>query len=242
MNFKNYLALILLSGAFTSFAQVSKKTIELPEFKGIYVNSGYSVYLKQSNKQEVIVEALTEIQTATEIKVENGILMINLDRKPDQANKSLWAKIDDIKLNPTMKIYVSAKDINTLQINGSGKIISENSLASDDLQLGITGSGAMDVDVKGKKLTTEISGSGSIALKGYATSNNIMLSGSGNLNAFNCELNYADVRIGGSGNAEINVSENLDATIMGSGSLKHKGNTKKVSRKVYGSGTVDRAY
>jgi len=228
--------------ATTSFAQVTKKTLELPEFKSIYVNSNYTVYLKQTNKQEVKVEALADIYEATEIKVEDGVLMINVERKPDAPNKSLWAKIDDIKLNPTMKVYVSVQNINTLQVNGRGKIISENSIASDDLEIGLTGSGSMDIDVKGKKISTDISGSGTIVLKGYATSNNISLSGPGILNGYNCELENATIKVGGSGMAEIMVSENMEAYIMGSGSIKHKGNTKKVTKKVYGSGSIDRAY
>lgn len=234
--------LLIVTVSASAFCQVSKKTLELPEFRGIYVNSNYTVYLKQTNKQEVKVEALSDILTATEIKVEDGILMINVERKPDPGNKSLWAKIDDIKLNPTMKVYVSVKDIYTLQVNGGGRIISENSLASDDLQIGLTGGGSIDLDVKGKKITTEISGSGTVTLKGYATSNNISVSGSGNLQAYECELEYANAQVGGSGNVEITVSENLEAAVMGSGNIKHKGNTKKVTRKVYGSGSVDRAY
>lgn len=236
---------IILSLFLTSiatFSQVTKKTLELPEFKSIYVNSGYTVYLKQTNKQEVSVEALADIYAVTEIKVEDGILMINVERKPEDPNKSLWAKIDDIKVNPTMKVYVSMKDIRSLQVNGKGKIVSENSIASDDLELGVTGSGSLDIDVKGRKLTTEISGSGSISIKGYATSNKIRLSGSGNLNAFNCELENADVKVGGNGTAEITVSDNLEAYVMGAGAIKHKGNTKKLTKKVYGSGAIDRAY
>jgi hypothetical protein len=225
-----------------SFAQVTKKTLELPEFKSIYVNSNYTVYLKQTNKQEVKVEALADIYQATEIKVEDGILMINIERKPESPDKSLWAKIDDIKLNPTMKVYVSMKDINSLKVNGRGKIISENSIASDDLDLALTGSGSMDIDIKGKKITTEVSGSGIITLKGYATSNKINLSGTGGLSAFNCELESANIKVGGSGTAEVKVADDLEVYVMGSGAVKHKGNTKKVTKKVYGSGSVDRAY
>ena len=240
---KSYsIILFLFLYSIASQAQVTKKTLELPEFKSIYTNSNYTVYLKQTNKQEVMVEALADIYAATEIKVEDGILMINVERKPDAPNKSLWAKIDDIKLNPTMKVYVSMKDIRVLQVNGRGKIVSENSIASDDLELNITGGGSMDIDVKGRKLMTELSGSGSMVLKGYATSNKIRISGSGNLNAFNCELESADVRVGGSGTAEITVNDMLEAYVMGPGAIKHKGNTKKVTKKVYGAGNIDRAY
>ncbi len=38
--------LLLLSVASIAFAQNTKKTLELPEFQGIYVNSNYTVYLK----------------------------------------------------------------------------------------------------------------------------------------------------------------------------------------------------
>lgn len=228
--------------AISSIAQVTKKTLELGEFKSIYVNSNYTVYLKQTNKQEVTVEALSDIYALTSIVVENGVLMINVDRKPDNPNKSVWAKIDDIKLNPTMKVYVSVKNINDLQVNGAGKIISENSLSAPALNLSVSGSGSMDLDLKGDYLKTEVSGSGKITLKGYATSIDALVSGSGALHAFNCTLDNAKVKVSGSGECEVNAATSIDAVVVGSGSIKHKGNTKSATKKVYGSGTIDRAY
>ena len=223
-------------------AQTTKKVLELPEFKGIYVNSNYTVYLKQTNKQEVTVEALTEIFSVSEIKVENGILMVNVDRKPDSPNKSIWQKIDDIKLNPTMKVYVSVKNINDLQVNGNGKIISENSIAADYINLGVSGGGSMDVDLKGNTIKAELSGSGLMTLKGYATSIDAVVSGSGTLNGYNCALETAKAKVSGSGLCQLNVSNNIDALVLGNGQVKHKGNTKSAQKKIYGSGTIDRAY
>ena len=48
--------LVLLSVASLAFAQTTNKTLELSEFQSIYVNSNYTVYLRQTNKQEVKVE------------------------------------------------------------------------------------------------------------------------------------------------------------------------------------------
>jgi Putative auto-transporter adhesin, head GIN domain len=236
------LSLAILSIASFTFAQTTKKVLELPEFKSIYVNSNYTVYVKQTNKQEVTVEALTEIWELTTVKVENGVLMVNVERKPDNPNKSIWAKIDDIKVKPTMKLMVSVKNINELQVNGGGKIVSENSIASDYISLSVSGSGGIELDLKGNNLKTEISGSGNVTLKGYATTNDIVMSGSGSMNAFLCELESAKVKMSGSGNCEIAASSTLDAVVLGSGIIKHKGNTKNVTKKVYGSGSVDRAY
>lgn len=239
---KTRLIIFLLALSSTAFGQTTKKVLELPEFKSIYVNSNYSVYLKQTNKQEVSVEALTEIFDLSEIKVEDGILMINVDRKPDSPNKSVWSKIDDIKIKPTMKLYISMKSIQDLQVNGGGKIIAENSIASDNLSLAVTGGGGMDLDLKGNIINAEVSGSGSIMIKGYASKVDLKMSGSGNFNGFACELENAKVKMTGSGAAELNVTSSLDALVSGSGSIKHKGNTKNLTKKIYGTGTVDRAY
>ncbi|MFN7330520.1 MAG: GIN domain-containing protein, partial [Bacteroidota bacterium] len=77
---------------------------------------------------------------------------------------------------------------------------------------------------------------------GYATANDIVMSGSGSLNSFSCELENAKVKMTGSGSCEISATNNLEALVVGSGTLKHKGNTKNVTKKIYGSGTIDRAY
>ncbi|HEY3429998.1 MAG TPA: head GIN domain-containing protein [Cyclobacteriaceae bacterium] len=232
----------VLTASIVSSGQVTKKTLELPEFKSIYNNSNYTVYLKQTNKQEVVVEALADIYELTNVIVENGVLMINVERKPDNQNKSVWAKIDDIKVNPTMKVYVSVKNLTDLQVNGNGKIISENSIAATVLTLSVSGSGSMDLDLKGDIVKTEVSGSGKISLKGYATSIDAVLSGSGDLLAFNCPLESAKIKVSGTGEAELNVTNTIDAIVLGSGTIKHKGNTKSTTKKVYGSGSIERAY
>ena len=123
-----------------------------------------------------------------------------------------------------------------------GKIIAQNSLATNYVTLSVSGNGSMDVDLKGDVIKAEVSGSGKMLLRGYANSLDALVSGSGSINGFNCALETAKVKVSGSGLCELNVTNNLDALLLGSGSIKHKGNTKNVQKKVYGSGTVDRAY
>jgi hypothetical protein len=137
---------------------------------------------------------------------------------------------------------VSMKNINELQVNSGGKIISENSLSAGNLILAVNGSGSMDVDIKGENIRAEVAGSGNLALRGYATMVDALVSGSGTLNGFNCPVENAKVKVAGSGSAELNVSNTIDALVLGSGQVKHKGNTKNAQKKVYGSGAIERAY
>lgn len=221
---------------------IVRKVLQLPEFHSVSVNSSYTVYIKQTNRQEVSVEALKEIYDNSEFKVEDGVLHINITKKEEKTNKSLWAKIDDIKLSPTLKINISMKEVKNLQVNGSGKIITENSVASPNINLLVSGSGNIDLDLKGQNINTEISGSGSISIKGYADKHDIHLSGSGALNAYELEVEISKARLSGSGACEINVTESLDASIYGTSQLLHKGNTKSVASKVFGDGAVKRTY
>jgi len=87
-----------------------------------------------------------------------------------------------------------------------------------------------------------LSGGGLMTLRGYATSLDAVVSGSGTINGFNCTLETAKVKVSGTGLCQLNVSNNLDAMVLGTGQIKHKGNTKTAQKKVYGSGSVDRAY
>jgi hypothetical protein len=141
-----------------------------------------------------------------------------------------------------MKLYVSVKNVNDLQVNGGGKILSENSISADYVTLGVSGNGSMDVDIKGNTIKAEVSGSGTMTLRGYGTSLDALVSGSGTINGFNCPVESAKIKVSGTGSAQLNVSSNIDAVVLGSGQIKHKGNTKTATKKIYGAGSVERAY
>jgi hypothetical protein len=100
----------------------------------------------------------------------------------------------------------------------------------------------MDVDLKGNTIKAELSGSGVMTVKGYATSMDAIVSGSGTLDGFNCALETAKAKVSGPGLCQLNVTNNIDALVLGTGQVKHKGNTKSAQKKVYGSGSVERAY
>ena len=88
------ISLLLLSAASIAFAQSSKKTLELPEFKSIYVNSNYTVYLKQTNKQEVNVEADPDIFAKTNF---NFKTIVDVSESKAFLNKGLKITIENMR-------------------------------------------------------------------------------------------------------------------------------------------------
>ncbi|GAB3335884.1 head GIN domain-containing protein [Marivirga atlantica] len=233
--------LFIFAVIFQLTAQVNSHNLNIVDFHSISCNSKYTVYVKQSNKVEVKVEAVKEIYEISEFVVKEGVLHININ-KEESNDKSVLRQIDDIKILPTLKVYVSIKDVKALSVNGTGKIITENSIAADDLKLLVAGSGSLEADIKGKTVDAKVAGPGRLKLSGYANNLRLDLSGSGDVEAYDFEVSSAEVLSYGSSSANINVTDKLDATIYGSGSIDVKGATKELSKKIYGSGSIERTY
>lgn len=222
-------------------AQINNYDVmNIVDYHSISVNSAYTVYVKQSNKEEVRVEATKDVYDITEITVKEGVLHIDIEKDDSKTSKSIWQKIDDIKLMPTLNVYVSIKDVQKLSVNGSGKLITENSIAADYLDLLVAGTGSMEVDVKTKNIDAKLAGPGKLAIKGYTNNLVVENSGAGSIEALNFEAQNANASLYGLGSVKINVSDKLDAKIYGSGDMLVRGATKEIIKKEYGSGKVER--
>lgn len=143
-------------------------------------------------------------------------------------------------INPHMpiKIFVSTPELESLSISGSGRIISQSPIESNALNLRVSGSGNMELNAVCQDLKMIISGSGGANLKGEAAKSEILISGSGALHGYDLLTDRSRISISGSGIAQINAKEELDALISGSGSLYCKGNPEIVSQTVSGSGRM----
>jgi hypothetical protein len=102
----------------------------------------------------------------------------------------------------------------------------------------MSGSGSMELNILCQDLRATISGSGDALLKGVAKDSEIMISGSGAMHGYDLMTERSDVTISGSGIAQVNAVDELNALISGSGSVYYKGYPRNVSQMVSGSGKV----
>ena len=84
-----------------------------------------------------------------------------------------------------------------------------------------------------------ISGSGEMEVAGIGTMDHqeIKISGSGNIHAYDAPVNKSDITISGSGSAYVNVLQSLVANISGSGDITYMG-TPTITTNISGSGNV----
>ena len=206
--------------------QENKEKRDVGNFEEIGLGVAADLYLKQGSTTEVIIEAKEEILKKLKTEVKNGKLYIGFDSK-----KSFNY--------PRFKIYITTPDINGLSVSGSGDIIAETAVSTDEISLKISGSGDINIDnLQAKKVLAGISGSGNIYLGGSNLDYlEIGISGSGNLKAEKLPTEDFQGRISGSGSCRINVKSTLKASISGSGRIHYSGNPL-IDASISGSGKV----
>jgi hypothetical protein len=152
---------------------------------------------------------------------------------------------DDQNILPYVETSLSGNELrigykdNTWVKKGNLKVAIEMP-ALDGLQ--VDGSGNIDAGggfVNTGQLRASINGSGDIFIRdGNADVFDVVITGSGDLYAFGLSAKKAIVKLSGSGEAEVKVSEDLDVNITGSGNVYYMGTPGRLNTRITGSGKV----
>lgn len=122
-------------------------------------------------------------------------------------------------------------------VKGSGSVRASG-VIGDVATIALDGSGSIameDIDVR--ELATKIDGAGEVTASGTVVAQDVEIRGSGEYKAHDLQSTDARAMVRGSGAADVLVSGTLDATIDGSGEIRHSGDPE-VTEKVFGSGEV----
>jgi len=215
---------------------------QLSGFNSIKIQGPFDVYITQGSTESVKLDAPAEIRDRIVTEVNDGILKIH--KKYDNwgwNDKSWWSDKSWRRRNPKkIAVYITAKDLNSISISGSGDIVFKEGITANSLKLKVRGSGNMEGKIEVKTLESHISGSGNLKLSGTAESSTVKIAGSGNFSARNLITANSAARVSGSGRAEINASDKVDATVHGSAGVSYTGTAKIVNSSKSGSGEISR--
>lgn len=203
--------------------KLSQETRALSEFNRINFNGSGNLFIIQSDQESVKIEAESNIIPLIKTQVNDEDLHINFD---------------NVSFKPTMpiNIYVKVKNVQLIRLYGSGTITGKD-LDVDVLKVSLSGSGNVDLNLKGNKLISVLAGSGSFVVQGSISDQQIWISGAGTYHGFELSSNHSLVNISGSGQVFLDVKEQLDAQISGSGTITYKGDPK-ITQKISGSGKI----
>jgi len=183
-----------------------------------------------------LISEFRNLDYFTKVKSE-GVFEVNIIQGSTQeveiiADNNVLRKVKTKVVNNELRLYLDKNSYKDISLIANITVTRLNGLKN-------SGAGNMyvnDVDEAGE-FRINNSGSADIFIEGSATSFNVKNEGSGSIMGYDFLVNDCNVDIDGSGNVEVNCSNNLTVHIDGSGSVYYKGNPT-IDADISGSGQV----
>ena len=230
------LSLLLVTGVVTVFTSCRKIHGEGPavtenrsekNFSGIEMGIPGELYYTPGASYSIEITASRNILDIIQTHFSDNVLKV-------RAKPGVF-----IKSNEQIIVKVTAPDITSLGVSGSGDIKVIDPYQPSNIDLSASGSGGITIS----KLTTgnidaKISGSGNIDVySGAASKETLSVSGKGSIDITGLSADQANTNTSGSGTIKLNVATSLDCKISGSGVVMYKG-SPRISSKISGSGRL----
>lgn len=204
----------LLLTAVTSAQQSTN--IQLPKFSKIKVEGIATIYLSQDSIQSI--RSSGESTFPNQLSVTDETLII-----------------DNITTNA---LYISLPRIDKIIVDGKGDIVGQTVFKGEEMKFVINGTGKIKMEVDASKVEASVPGLGKIELSGRANEAEFKVSGSGKIDADQLKLNKCDASVSGVGKIIVDVSDELNSNISGSGSVVYKTKPTILNSEVSGMGRV----
>ncbi len=200
--------------------KVSSKECSNLSFNEIEMNGYFNISLSQSDKESVKIEAEQKILDNIETYAKNNILYI---KTKDSKKFS-----DSKKVN----VLIGYKNINKIKVNGAVQLHNKEKMNCENLNIEVSGAADIDLNLVVNMLTLQFSGAADCKLKGTAKKVKAEISGAGTVSALELASDVFKIDLSGAGSASINVSEKLDVSISGVGSVSYKGKPKTINKDI----------
>lgn len=204
---------------------VGKNKVEISDYSKLYLSGNPTIIYEQKENEApyLDVEIDENLYPLLNIENEDGVL-------------DIWTNEN---IRPTKyNIYTNSKSLESFKGSGSVKIHFKDTLRTPNLKISLSGSGNVLGDyIDCGALSTSVSGSANIKLAGSASEIDSHISGSGKVDALGMPAKKVKCSVSGSGHFFVDVEEQLQVRISGSGNVRYKGNPN-IDRSVSGSGKI----
>jgi hypothetical protein len=194
-------------------------------FTGVSAETLGDVQIEIGAEEALTLRAEDNLLPYLITEVENGILRI-------------WTETGvDLGRTQDIEIHVTATSVNSVVLTGVGDVAGAD-LVATAFSVVLSGLGGIELsNLDAEQLDVLIAGQGDVRLSGTVNEQTITISGVGDYEAPELSSADASVQIGGIGSATLRVSDQLTATITGSGSICYIG-SPTVESTITGQGTV----
>jgi hypothetical protein len=202
------------------------ETRKVNDFTKIDISGGYIIKLVQDSSLSLTVTADDNIQNYIKTDVSGDRLRIS--------NKNICTSSGEVV------VTVGVRNLEEIKASGAVEVSSSGKINARDMNINLSGSTKVALDINAARLTTNASGSSEINLKGQASEHDLKLSGSSNVNAFDLVTGVYNISTSGSSDCNINVLQELNVHSSGSSAIKYRGNPSSVNNDKSGSSSIEK--
>jgi hypothetical protein len=182
-------------------------------FTEVVLSEKGDLFIEFGDHEELVIEAEDNFQDYLIASVENGVLEIL--KSPQNITLVTGYPIN---------YYLTLTSLESITVKNSGDVeITE--IQGESFSVRVTGSGSVFIEnLNVEYLDVELTSSGGLVIEeGWVSSQDIYLSSSGEYAGSAVESIHTTVRCSSSGNANVNVTNSLEADLSSSGSVYYIG-------------------
>jgi putative autotransporter adhesin-like protein len=224
--------ILLLGLSFKTFAQdkddknetriqgsgnVITKDVAVQPFDELQASGIFSVVLTQGSKEAVKIKAEDNLQQLFEVKNEGTKLIVSMKKDSHFNSKE------------KMTVYITFKNLKTMELKMVGNVSSEGNLSFSNLSLDNSSVGSVDLALNASNKSV-----GSLKLKGKADNAVIKSNSVGSIRASEFVVQTMDIDNDGVGSAEVNAAKELKVKESFLGKVRNAGSAtaKRINKVV----------
>jgi len=203
----------------------NKRDYPVGNFDKIYLEGNYRVYLYESEKPFLKVEAPSDdMYDAIKVDSDAGALKLSVTKKRMYLNR--------------VELHIGFPDLKELEVSGDIKLTTDGYIDVTHLAVLLEGAANVDMSLKAENIRVTCEGGVILELRGVADNLEVKVSGAGHVNARELTTKEVTFRVEGVGFGSVYAVNLLDVRIDGVGKVTYKGDPE-IKRIIAGLGKVE---
>jgi len=198
------------------------KEVTVQPFDQLEASGVFNVVLTQGAKESVKIEAEDNLQPLFEVKNDGSKLMVDMKKDSHFNSKK------------KMTVYITFKNLKSMDLKMVGNVSSEGNLNFGDLSLANKSVGSVDLALNAHRLDIKNKSVGNLKLSGKANNAVIRSNSVGAIKASELLVQTMDINNDGVGSAEVNAVKELKVKDSFLGKVKNAGSAtaKRINKVV----------
>ncbi|OFY35250.1 MAG: hypothetical protein A2275_07520 [Bacteroidetes bacterium RIFOXYA12_FULL_35_11] len=197
---------------------------DLKGFKGIKASSGLMVYISQGDTEKVEIKADDNIVKLIKTEVKGDMLYITCEK--------------NLKNTKSRNIYITAKEINSIEGSAGVEIKTTNQIKSKAISLSSSSGASVIVEIESAAAKCKTSSGATLIVSGKTIASFIQSSSGSSFNGFELECETSDAEASSGSTINIFANKAITAKASSGASVLYKGSPDAVTKKASSGGSI----